>query len=543
MAQAKPTYQMSDPYPWTLSSILPLIPAALVALALLTRLITGLQTDAPGTGSSRPPPRVPYWIPFLGSYPQFLLNPVRVLQDARKAFPTGIFTLTLIRRKYHIIASSSLAGAFLTDDPRGENYAARTSFLVSTFGLRPADAAAYEDALSALDETLFPHATLGPLTKPLTRALQERLPDILTFNPQLIDQEPWERLSGIELDDDRNVAEVSLFPLLTVFLTHLVTDTLLTPTLLAQQPDIAPLLTTLTAALPPTPLHPALRPNPSRRTLLSHLHTLHADLLTDAEALNPTLAARHALLPHPSMRVADTAALLTAFHARHVLAFWLLLNLHASPPLLAKVRAEIRKAVKATQPEQLMGYATPPRLVIDADALSWCAVLRAAWTETTRVYGRGWHVKQLKRDSAVQTRRETALRPGSEWALGQGESVHVPCGLVNSDPAWWTDPGRWLVKRFLVPMEEDHMLYVVGVRGEAGVYSMGEEEVGEMLGLEFVAGFLALYELEGVGGDAVMVPDAVEAAGVALPAGDVRVLIRRRELEVETLEKEGEKEE
>lgn len=44
----------------------------------------------------------------------------------------------------------------------------------------------------------------------LMRRLQGNIADLVTFNPSLIDQEAWERVSAVKVSEDEKVAEVSL---------------------------------------------------------------------------------------------------------------------------------------------------------------------------------------------------------------------------------------------------------------------------------------------------------------------------------------------
>jgi hypothetical protein len=54
--------------------------------------------------------------------------------------------------------------------------------------------------------------------------------------------------------------------------------------------------------------------------------------------------------------------------------------------------------------------------------------------------------------------------------------------------------------------------------------------MAERICLAFVAGTLAIWDFEPVDSKGWRMPEADFAAGVALPKGDIRVRIRRREL-------------
>jgi hypothetical protein len=54
--------------------------------------------------------------------------------------------------------------------------------------------------------------------------------------------------------------------------------------------------------------------------------------------------------------------------------------------------------------------------------------------------------------------------------------------------------------------------------------------MAELICLTFVAGALAIWEFEPIDPKGWKIPEAEFAAGVALPKGDIRTRIRRREL-------------
>jgi hypothetical protein len=80
------------------------------------------------------------------------------------------------------------------------------------------------------------------------KRMERMVPTFVTFAESLVDQEYWERLSGTALVDESTV-ETNLVLLIQSFLTYLTLDTLLSPDLLEQRPDIAPLIMTFPAHL------------------------------------------------------------------------------------------------------------------------------------------------------------------------------------------------------------------------------------------------------------------------------------------------------
>jgi hypothetical protein len=69
------------------------------------------------------------------------------------------------------------------------------------------------------------------------------------------------------------------------------------------------------------------------------------------------------------------------------------------------------------------------------------------------------------------------------------------------------------------------LLTIVGVVG-----SEETKEQSEMMCLAFIAGTIALWDFEPAGSKGWVIPEAQFAVGVALPNGDFRASIRKRNL-------------
>jgi hypothetical protein len=312
------------------------------------------------------------------------------------------------------------------------------------------------------------------------RSLQTHLPELLTLNPSPIDQEPWEKSSNPKLDSKNDSAEVSLLPLIHNFLTHITVQSLLTPSLLYQKPDIAsflldlsrnfiPLFTGLSRTIP----HPSLpKAHISRRNLLNQLEPFCAalravsegkdpgpeyrDLLEDEDAVAPLLREVQEILAvgdgqgrslSLDARIAALTVLLWRMNVSHALAFWMVLHIVASPDvgLVERVRAEVEPFVRATQPEKILGFAQPVSMDIDVDGLiAKCVILRSCFLETVRVYGRGWKAGKIVRDFTLV--EDDSL----SWSLKRNEWVHAPIWVANAaDGQFYPDPEVWKCERHI----------------------------------------------------------------------------------------------
>jgi hypothetical protein len=135
----------------------------------------------------------------------------------REAFPTGISSLFLGWETHHIVSSIALATkAQVEYKSQLSNVAAKKRIWRNVFNVPKEQLRFYHDLVSAIELPVNFHLNTEMLPKntgsdqTLMRRLQGNIPDLVTFNPSLIDQEPWERVSAIILSEDQKLAEVSL---------------------------------------------------------------------------------------------------------------------------------------------------------------------------------------------------------------------------------------------------------------------------------------------------------------------------------------------
>ena len=90
---------------------------------------------------------------------------------------------------------------------------------MNVFGVPKTQVDLYLNILPNLDRAAQPYVDLTHVDfksigqkkfEDFIRHLEGNLPDIVTFNSSLVDQEAWERVSAIQLSADKDTAEVSL---------------------------------------------------------------------------------------------------------------------------------------------------------------------------------------------------------------------------------------------------------------------------------------------------------------------------------------------
>lgn len=472
---------------WDLSTIVVTIFLGGVVILFGTRMKTSLDFSTVEGDKIRRPPVLPYSIPYIGHVVSILWSPDESVEADKRISPASIFALKILGQQHNVIGSPALIKKVYSErESFTKNpWLIKQRLLKKVFAMPSKDTPLY---VSILKEPLLPNKFQHQaMLQNLTKQLQSTLPDLLTFNPQPIDQEPWERVSHPTLSDDNNTSTIDLLPLLHIILTHITTDAILTPSLLSQQRNVAPLLLQLSYSFVPlftgTPRtipHPSLpKAHISRLQLLQQLSPFCAalrsatagadpgsewrDLLEDPDSVSPFLASMQQKWAESDLsldaRTSAMAMLLWELNGAHGLAFWMLLHVLSAPGQLADVvREEMKPYVRATQPEKIMGFAQPVTLRLDSDGLmTKCPILMSCYLETVRVYGRDWWCGKLASDYLV------VEESGLTWRLKGGEWVDVPFWLGNKDEGLFhPDPEVWRSERHV-----DYVKAVIG--GDAGV--------------------------------------------------------------------------
>lgn len=326
---------------------------------------------------------------------------------------------------------------------------------------------------------------LGP-EHTLLRRLQGNIPDLVSFNPSLIDQEPWEKVSAVKVSEGQKLAEVSLLyvlsrkymfqadpvhrPLVFLFLMHMTTNTFISDALLSDQDhqETGPLLlafvqsySLLMSGLPRWMPHPTLPgAHITRRKLLNHLDAL-LDITEDVELQNDLLTARARMLDdHKAPRAIRTIELLRLLHGLntpHVLAFWMLLHVVSDPSFLERIRKESSQVIKIVQEKPVMGFTVPPRVTVDGAALLGpkTPLLKQCWLESARLYSRGQGSWTATNDFELDGEAGGVFKSADKWRINKGDWVDAPFWHTNTDETVWEEPEKWNPNRFAREESED----------------------------------------------------------------------------------------
>lgn len=334
----------------------------------------------------------------------------------------------------------------------------------NAYGVPKQHLSLYQELVSALQipTTFHLGAELDPkrlgTSHTLMRRLQGNIPDLVTFNPNVIDQEPWEKLAITSGSEDNREVEVSLLPLVFLFLTHQITASFVSENLLTDQDHEAtgPLLlafvqsfSLLHSGLPRWLPHSTLPgAHITRYQLLKHLDGV-LDITEDVEVQNDLMAARSRMMDdHKAPRNIRTIELLRLLHglnAPNVLSFWMLVHIIHDPALLERVREEARRAVKIVHEGAIMGFTVPPRVTIDTAALlgRQTPLLKQCWLESVRLYSRGQASWTATEDFEVQGDEGGVFKSADRWSIRKGDWIDAPLWHGNTDEARWEEPLKW----------------------------------------------------------------------------------------------------
>lgn len=575
------------PQDWKTLAVLPQIVLSLVAITLATRIISGRRVFSSNDGNEgkREVPEVPYWIPGLKHLGQFIWSEEGFLKSARDSTIDGIFAYNLAGMTHNVVLSPALVEAALShSESLSETELITWIIPENAFGMPRSAKDQYLKTLPILSEAYekqFKEASLNELLQSSIRILEETLPDFITFNPSIVDQMPWERVSDTRLDDSdpsHSEVETNLLSLMNEFLGPAILFPLIGPSF----PESYSLLFTdletfsssffsLAIGLPrwfPIPGLPGA--HLSRKRLLSNLTTLHNSLInegtaTDAETPTPltainTIQSTHNI-PIPA-RAASTLGYIHQLTASTIpLAYWTLLHIlnHSStaeydPTLLTRLQSETSPYAHATQHASIHpSFPSPVVLSIATPTHTFsphCPLLVSCLRETERLYATPLRTHLATSDltitepaSSTSLNTTTAtytIQKGSILDLGQGQR------LYGSDPRYHHDPQKWVPDRFLHPVSSSTSQ---STSKFSPLTNSADAIYTQEIALAFLAGVIQLWEFSpaapGMMDQAMgktttpkgwRIPSIRAGRVVGLPAGDMRVLVRRKKIKGDRVE-------
>lgn len=466
----------------------------LIVVCITTRLMTGQDEGNQASSQildAKTPPKVPYWIPYLGHLPQFALNSDSLLVRLRKLYPDGAFSLTFLGSTHTMVYRPSLSTALVNQPAHMvDGGPASRHLMKSNFGYprSKASLALYDKVLPGLKEQythLLSEKSLGLMVEKTTDRLRHNIADFVTFNSGDIDQTHWERIAEAGLVEDAAgdgpVIEADLFELVRNFVAFTANGSLLGTDFVENYPEFWQALwrfdagfMALAVDLPSlVPINKAIGARRARGAMFRCLDEFERALEThrdggnpgpqwaDLDNVGPVIQGRlddvyrkHGLTV--PQRSALELSLVWAMNANaNPLVFWVLWRIYADADLLARVRAEIAPFVVLEAPVVGFGAAvgidTPSRIErIDLDGLmSECPRLKAAYVESLRLDLGSWSFKSVREDTVLSARDGGGAAGPQKILLRAGTYAHGAFELHHTDPLAYEDPLTWRHERHI----------------------------------------------------------------------------------------------
>ncbi|KAI9673151.1 MAG: hypothetical protein M1817_003013 [Caeruleum heppii] len=555
---------MNDP-----SSSAIVIVFTLFLVLCTTRIVSGLNlaSHKVGDDAAKPVPMLPYWIPFLGHVLSFATDPKGLMQGARDKTPHGAFAIHMAGTAHNVFVTPSLVKRILAKRASVLEFISIEWFILNrVFGAPKHVKDAYLDNFPAFFEVDSGVLLRGPgfvkMLATAVRAMEEQIPELVSFTSSPIDQSMWERVSDVNVVEGSRgeVVEANLFVLLRNFLGQVATSSLMGRAFQDNFPEVLQHLWTfdrnfpwLLSGLPRwLPVPGLTRAHLARRQLHRAVEAWHValDLLEEGEDpgvewremddVSDYMRGRYKVWKTtgltPKERAPADFSIVWAMNANaNNLCVWMVMRILADPSLARQVRDEIKPYVSVTQPEPILGMASSPRMKMSAEGLATqCPLFKGTYLESLRLDSASSSVRVVKEDFTIRESDSDAARAGvaaETYAVKAGSYVQIPHHVHQTDPRYYPDPKVFDPTRFRVPGNPS-AVDAGTLKPYGGGHSMCKgRNFAERECLAFVAGILMLWDIEPADGKEWRIPGHISATGVALPAKEIRVRIRRREVD------------
>lgn len=476
-----------DVVAWLQNQPLTAIIVTCLVVCITTRLFTsrnaGAQTPS-GTQHAKTAPAVPYWVPFLGHFPQVIFSKEAFLARLRKLYPDGAFSLNILGRTHTVLFKPELIKSLLNQPSTIVDAGSTSKRLVQTvFGYpRSSTDLALYDSFYQDSEDQYGHLTsensINLMIDRATTRLRHNIADFVTYNSGEIDQAPWERLAEaglVEDVDQKEVVEADLFELVRNFVAFTANTALLGTDFVENFPDFWQALWRLEkgfmalAVETPVlfPVNSAIGARRSRGFLLGWMDEFETALekhrkgenpgpqWADLDNVSPIIKGRLSDVWQKhnvgiKQRSAVDLSLIWAMNANaNAVIFWVIWRIYSDPWLLIKIREEIEPYVILEKPAIGFGGAFESATRIEkidlVGLMSDCPYLKAAYVESLRLDVDVWAFKSIKMDTVIAG----AAADSTKFSLKAGTYALGASSLHYNDPTAYEDPSSWKPERHI----------------------------------------------------------------------------------------------
>ncbi|OJD20032.1 hypothetical protein AJ78_00048 [Emergomyces pasteurianus Ep9510] len=506
--------------------------------------------------------------------------------------PDPVFSLYVCGRRHNIITSPSLARALLAEKKSSTSPDAFTNHLMEcVFGAREnarkLKRTDFEAQCSSMEfQMTEPHASnCLPAT---IRLIERNMPNMLSFCSSVVDQSLWERMSAVSLvggDGDDQVCEVNLYTLVRNFVAVTVMTAIMGEDFMEALPntadDIRKFNNNINAIalgiqrwVPFPGLPTSYR---SRRRLLHGMAAFHSAFEIAENGHDPGFDWRQidevsefmqshcqtwrgAGLSAKSMAPESLAILWAMDTKLSTIIFWNLMHILAGGPTRSQIMKEISPYSQAGRPdagESGFRLPEPPRLSLDVDSLvNSCPLFKATYYETLRLHSCPITYRKITKNFKLTESAgdaKIANRKQQTYQFEAGEFIAIPHTLHNTDSHYFEDPEAFNPERFLAeksvessnssgkdaPSEKrepsaaqpEHRLKIpeTWTAEGGGGYSVSQDgKFAERVTLGFVAGLLAMWDIQPAKSMGWKVPKQRTGGLVYEPRKDIKVRIKSK---------------
>ncbi|KAK1846880.1 hypothetical protein CCHR01_10512 [Colletotrichum chrysophilum] len=554
---------------------------SVILLLITTRLITGHTSHRTAihrveSDGARHPEPVPYWIPYLGHIPNFILSGGKFLPSLRDKYPSGAVTIKILGTKHVFIFRHSLGTSLLSkpDSIAGGEWL-RLRILSKAFEYPQAELPDYLEVASEWHDIfakLVSGSGLDQLVSRTSKNLTANINRFVTFHADEVEQSPWEQTAKTRLLSSSHPPTVStsLSDLVRLFVSHTANESLVGADFIENFPHFWDQLwefnetwQLLVLGLPPwvgykwPKLARAMR---AQSEMLQSVREFHVALDDYFHGVDPgprwtrlggdengkggvseLIWARMPLYLKRGWsidaRASNELGLIWAMNINgNMLIFWMLYRIASDPSLQAKIRCEVAKFVDLPTETPDHGPTQSESTSINIEGLmSQCPLLKASYIESLRIDSSMWTFKKAK-SSFIVTARESKGTVEERFRIPQGAYAYLAEELISMDPNLFPEPTRWRPQRHIVLDDRGNEGKVPVARlGNMRPYGGGPticpgRNFAVREALAYVACIISVYDLLPDNNDTDWPnPKAMSSVGVKTVAEPYRVRIRRRE--------------
>lgn len=528
---------------------------------IATRLLSGHPSEKIDGKDAKSVWMLPYWVPVVGHGFQFLVDPIKLMRNLRDKSAHGIFALNLGTTTHNIITDPTLVkGVMQQKESSVQLFPIAWNICEKFFGLPKRSKATYVriwKPLSSYSNYLMKEPYLSKMLQGTIRALEENIPQMITFAEGEIDLQPWERwakasyISGSE-------TEIDLMSLMRDMMGHASVPGLFGHGLMEKYPDLLHDIYDMDSGflyflmgLPQwTPWPSVNRAHQARQRLWRALddHQRALDATVDGKHVDSTwgdlddvsefIWKRNAMFRESGLEIkerGDISILWALVVNANLLVYWHILHILAAPGLAQRIRAEIAPYAKVSRPISIGKISAAPTLKLSHSGLAEnCPLFKSTYLEALRVSDQPWSVRQTATDVVISG--ENGAADSAAFVIRKGEYITIPHDLHMKDPKYFKDPEKFEPERFLVHNTDGTLSTDMGtIRPYGGGPSMCKGRVfAERECLVLVAGVLTFWDIEPADKKiGWVIPKQKKCSAISLPATETRVRIKRRNFDWE----------